>query len=50
MKKTAIDIAYEYIEKMIVKGEWKVGDKITPEVRVSKLHGCPSCRTFYKKC
>jgi GntR family transcriptional repressor for pyruvate dehydrogenase complex len=39
MKKTAIDIAYEYIEKMIVKGEWKVGDKITPEIRLAKELG-----------
>lgn len=39
MKKTAIDIAYEYIEKMIIKGKWKVGDKITPEVRLAKELG-----------
>ncbi|UUV19603.1 FCD domain-containing protein [Fusobacteria bacterium ZRK30] len=39
MKKTAIDIAYEYIEKMIVKGEWKAGDKITPEVRLAEELG-----------
>lgn len=39
MKKTAIDIAYEYIEKMIIKGEWKAGDKITPEVRLAEELG-----------
>ena len=39
MKKTAIDVAYEYIEKMIVQGEWKAGDKITPEVRLAEKLG-----------
>ena len=39
MKKTAIDIAYEYIEKMIVRRKWKVGDKITPEIKLAEELG-----------
>jgi DNA-binding FadR family transcriptional regulator len=39
MKKTAIDIAYEYIEKKIVNEEWKAGDKITPELKLAEELG-----------